>query len=65
MKELVKPTKLEKQLQSTELYDECDSNDCGTNSGSCTTNDCEENSKSCGSNSCYSNNGMGIDDIIF
>jgi len=65
MKELVKPTKLEKQLQSTELYSECDTNDCGINSGSCTHNDCEENSKSCGANGCGCNTETGIDDIIF
>ena len=28
MKELVKPTKLEKQLQFTELYTECGVNEC-------------------------------------
>jgi len=31
MKELVKPTKLGKQLQSTELYNECVANFCGYN----------------------------------
>ena len=31
MKELVKPIRLEKQLQSTELYNECIANYCGSN----------------------------------
>lgn len=43
MKELVKPTKLEEQLQSTELYAECGINGCGTNTKDCGYNDCSVN----------------------
>ena len=55
MKELVKPTKLEKQWQSTELYGECSY-----------TNFCwEANFKSYDYNFCYYNVETGADVIIF
>ena len=57
MKELVKPTKLEKQLQSTELYNECGYNYCKV-----------LNEKSyCGYKSCgsFNYNSSEEDDILF
>ena len=57
MKELVKPTKLEKQWQSTELYNECGYNSCGV-----------ANDKTiCGYNTCggINSNSSEEDDILF
>jgi len=65
MKELVKPTKLKKQLQSTELYSECDTNFCPSDSMGCTYNSCESNAKYCDPNSCGVNMETANGDIIF
>jgi hypothetical protein len=66
MKELVKPTKLERQWQSTQLYDECGYNNCLYNGDSCSAvNNCGFNTKGCYDNSCSYNCETGGDDIIF
>ena len=55
MKELVKPTKLKKQLQCTELYNECGENYCVYNK----KDDCDYNVCT------YNLNDTANDDIIF
>ena len=67
MKELVKPTKLEKQLIITELYGECISNNCTADGYGviCSQNYCTGNYKDCSINTCFANYGTEDDDIIF
>lgn len=54
MKELVKPTRLEKKSESAELYNECTF-----------SNYCSWNEKGCDWNYCGYNTETGDDDIVF